>query len=632
MQKSLKGNGDRSQPKGAPSQPKETLDVALKSAPEVVRSAGGDEIAKLTKNSYGYKTAVTPMEGVDLEDASQRESFYSAVLQHALDTCHETGNMVELTGPEMRKMWYDLADGNYTQDETFPGLKKDTLEMGSIKGEKKLQGSDELFRGEKTLQIEFSTAQRWADGTTDRSIITPKKNKDGSTSLRIVPKKTMLVYGFGTIGSKVAIEARKLGINVVVANRSPNDRALLAQELGFPLIPLNDECVQAYEKKGFAIKIDSTGKPVTADSYFENTKQSLNNPELEKVDIVFDGLDNERSVVVNERGIPVLGSDGKALVELPSDGETKGMHVAEVTNSLIYSEEIFKQYDTGDNAITFIHQGSNDPELIANGKVVETAAMDAAHISFKTFEGARHLFVTSCVTTTQLGLFTPILADPDLKPGSLSLDVFTIRRAHDPGSGQLTLSADGLNVIDMNYHHGDDALAFLGQNFSSGVNLLKGFKKNDGMPAYVTDATKGSQTKFHIGRVVLDGTKTDGTPLDADYVRKLYEGQRRLAVLKPRGGKFNPGWVYDILINRIGKNHPFLSAVQVIQRRDGKVGLNFITPQESNVVPNNESTVYMALGLMKPEDVHYANDEVDQSLGVASYKHRIEDYIENRES
>ncbi len=598
----------------------------------------GNEVAFGTWEN-DYYAVMKPIGDKDLDqDTAFRNQYYASILAFAHQHVQETGRMITLresVAPNRMNAFLQGEVHEYAPAQDFRGIEAG-FQLGEFEGTRYSTGDpSKLRRRERPYKIKYKLP-----GDQRASVIT---FKDGTGSnLRVVPETAILGWGAGTINSKIMFELNRLGYDIIVANRSPNERAKGAIQRGYKVIPLNKDGLGAYKRAGLPIYKDAAGKEVTAESYLDGAEG------LERISGIVEGLDGKMNVVVDADGDPVM-RDGKVLRDLPDNWEDDGLKMGSATISQITKLETWDNYD-----YFVIYQGSNDPDKVADGNMSDTGAFAYAGINFQPWMAQQNIMCGSCNTTSNVALLLPILAsvkesvkegsmavdlDPSpvqVKPGSLEVDVLTIRRAADPGSPKNAIDADGFADTAFDYHHAEDAMAFFKQQLENG-DMLAAFRRVKGEASYVTDATVGPQTKFHVGRAVIsaekvvsadlandedtivtydqDGNASYSQRLTADDLKLMLDKHPRVAVVDT-GKKFSPTKIFSTLMNDIQRLQAFVMPVMIRERKDGKIVAFFLTPQESNVIPNNVSTVLLRTGVVAPDDVAYAVEEVDKNVGV----------------
>ncbi len=535
----------------------------------------------------------------------QKYQYFNAVLEYVYSRIVETKLMwtlVEDTFPEEFKLYIEGRQVQYRQ-QTGTEIFSNSFNVEGISGRRYVRGSETLPSADRIFSFVFQTGLEAPE-----AVLTFKGTKNGQIAFRVVPKKTVLIYGFGTISSKIAIELAKMGINVIAANRSPNERARLALDRGFPIVPLNDAGVSAYKDAGFNVP-EEQGVPLTAQKLLEQGK----------IDLIVEGLDGTTPVVIDKEGKIVTDEDGKVMTKLPADVQERGLKIdKKAAVSSIYQKEVFDHFE-----VPVMYQGSNDPDVL--GAVVsETGAFEIAQ---KTFQIAKNIFNPSCNTTAQLTLLTPVLASPNIKERTVSAHVITTRRSGDPGAPKSSMSADGFGKLSVRYHHASDAEAF----FRQFPELLEKFAvSSEGSRQYVTHANFGPQTKFHQSLTILRAKNVDGTPLTAEQYKDMLRGNPRVALISTgKDDEFDASVVFNTLVNRMDRIHSFIMPVWVSPNGDDSISIVSLTPQESNVIPNNVTTSLGVLGLFNDnvKGLVLANEETNGSMELPKIKKALEGYL-----
>ncbi len=191
----------------------------------------GVDIAYIYANSELGTLEIRPIPG----SLMTREEVYAAALEYVDEAYVSRGKGVELIMPDgdlMKKML--VAEG---RDIPFSqGISSDLHVWGE----------------DKFLQLEFGReGQR-------RALLTFKESSlegTGGVSMIIQPKITVLVNGYGTIGSRDADALRRAGFYVVVAKRSFDARAVDLHEMGFPFYISEDTAERRaeFEKRGYEV-------------------------------------------------------------------------------------------------------------------------------------------------------------------------------------------------------------------------------------------------------------------------------------------------------------------------------------------------------------------------------------------
>ncbi len=472
-----------------------------------------------------------------------------------------------------------------------PGAKEAPLALDYVRGTKRWYGMERL------LQIEYGgNAQRRP------ALLTLKETQSPATGgfeFIVQPKKTVLINGFGTIGSQVGLAARKAGFHVMAAQRSPNERAEYANLLGIPLFLSDPSKAAEFDEKEIKYGMITEKKwdgGVEVERFKPRTLEML--------------------LLAGEVDVIVDATDGKTKYKDPATGKETTMKVAEFNKMTLYNKY---------PRVKIMYEGAEDPS-IATGRFEAVTWLQAGKdLDIK--EKDQSLFCPSCNTTMQLNLVGSLLGgmsrDSAFKGSTMEIHITTTRRTGDPGGGKSALPPDGIPV-EIRYHHGEDVWDVLSDSLRDNIHM-----NEDGTMAFTTDASVGHQTKFHIGNAKFELHHPKGKKLTAKWVREQLEKTGRIAVVDFPKGKFDTSKVLDLIQNRIRQVHPFVGIAQVIDLGGGKIQVIFLTPQESNVIPNNVSAIQALTGVEKNTNrsIRFVNDVLD----LTRMRTRLEQYLPTKE-
>ncbi|MBU4303849.1 MAG: phosphoglycerate kinase, partial [Candidatus Omnitrophica bacterium] len=492
--------------------------------------------------------ALTVLPTVDLSNSAVLETYYSSLLEYTslVTTKSQKGlELINIAGDELKlKSFLTNKSALAKARPNSLNVVEDNFVSGSLAGIKRWMGTG-LLRDE-FFQFEYKSdlAQKGARPT----LLTFKRSKNKLTrgwSAIVQPKYTHLIFGFGTIGSEVGKKSREMGFNVVAVNRSPNEKAGLAQSLGVPLYLLSADDKKAFEKA-----------KIGAEGILEDL---LKNGE---VDLITDATDGETE-----------------------DPETK----EEITVAAYNKKYIYSKYPK----IKVMYEGAEDPKIA--DRFFDSGTLNVLKIPYsKAMEGVNSLFFPSCNTTGQ-GFILDRLA---FNSKDLVVRVTTGRRANDPGQ-KGKLSPDG-TAVETGYHHAEDYLEGR-QGYSEIINAFRKGAKNK--PSLTTDASNTHLTKFHLTEMWISGfDKNTGKKLTAESVKKFLSEEPRIALVDFKKDKFDATLLIDILFNKLSVIHPFTPIVQVLDLPDsGDVKVTKVVPQESIVIPNNMNGIHALTGLYERE-------------------------------
>ncbi len=497
------------------------------------------------ENSIDQTLTVSPT--MDLSNPAILETYYSSLLEYTslVTTKSQKGlELIAIAGNELKLKSFLTNEGAGAEARpNSPNIVEEDFISGNLIGKKRWMGTG-LLR-DKLFQFEYNigSPQKGVRPT----LLTFKRSKNKLTrgwSAIVQPKFTHLIFGFGTIGSEVGKKSREMGYNVVAVNRSPNEKAGLAQSLGIPLYLLSLDDKKAFDKA-----------KVGAEGILE---ELLKNGE---VDLITDATDGE--------------------TEDPETG--KKITVAAYNTKYIYSK-----YPN----IKVMYEGAEDP-TIAN-KFFDSGTLNVLKIPYsQAMEGVNSLFFPSCNTTGQGFILDRVASSSK----DLVVRVTTGRRANDPGQ-KGKLSPDG-SKIETGYHHSDDYL----EGREAFAEIIGAFRKgNNNKPSLTTDASNTHLTKFHLTEMWVSGfdKKTDKR-LTAETVKKLLSAEPRIALVDFKKDAFDATLLIDILFNKLSVIHPFTPIVQVLDLPSGDVKITVAVPQESIVIPNNMNGIHALTGLYERE-------------------------------
>ncbi|MDP3042520.1 MAG: phosphoglycerate kinase [Candidatus Omnitrophota bacterium] len=492
--------------------------------------------------------ALTVLPTVDLSNPAGLEAYSSSLLEYVslVTTKSQKGlELINIAGDELKlKSFLTNKSALAKARPNSFNVVEDNFVSGSLAGIKRWMGTG-LLRDE-FFQFEYKSdlAQKGVRPT----LLTFKRSKNKLTrgwSAIVQPKYTHLIFGFGTIGSEVGKKSREMGFNIVAVNRSPNEKAGLAQSLGVPLYLLNSDDKKAFEKA-----------KIGAEGILEDL---LKNGE---VDLITDATDGETE-----------------------DLETK----EEITVAAYNKKYIYSKYPK----IKVMYEGAEDPKIA--DRFFDSGTLNVLKIPYsKAMEGVNSLFFPSCNTTGQ-GFILDRLA---FNSKDLVVRVTTGRRANDPGQ-KGKLSPDG-TAVETGYHHAEDYLEGR-QGYSEIINAFRKGAKNK--PSLTTDASNTHLTKFHLTEMWISGfDKNTGKRLTAESVKKFLSEEPRIALVDFKKDKFDATLLIDILFNKLSVIHPFTPIVQVLDLPDsGDVKITKVVPQESIVIPNNMNGIHALTGLYERE-------------------------------
>ena len=491
--------------------------------------------------------------------------FNLNTMLYARNLVSETGEPVILIGEQLREL-----KASYGKTMAAKQMKNSPYVWEARSG---FAGLVEIRRwyGEKQFfQLEIKPLDAIGNAGSTLFTFLEKDKKDGigkDVSIIVRPKRTVMIVGYGTIGNQVAMAQRKLGFNVVAANRSPGDRAMNAQRRGVPLYLLDPTKAKDFKKTGIG---------------FEGTiLEALDSGEVDGV---------------------VDCTDGK--VKHPVSGD-------EISVATLNQLTIYKKYPL----LKEFYQGAEDPKIADT--YFATSIYRALRQWPKLVAKAKSMFFPSCNTTAQGLVIDPIAMAA--RAGTLAVRVTSHRRALDPGTGKKKgLIPDGVEIVS-GYHHAEDLL--VGREDTP---IIEAFRTNEeGELKLTTDATSTHTTKFHLAEVWIEGVlDSTGKPITAEDVIALLKDDPRLAIVRFPGYKFNSSTLLGILQNNMEIIQPYTSIVQVQNLPGGDVKIIIAIPQESDVIPNNANGIEEALEGGFGFDVAY--NLVNDVMGLNEIKAGIE--------
>lgn len=383
--------------------------VALKQVPEgtFMQTEKGDSFFKILKQGKDFAYArlneelgileIEPLSNTQIRTNEARKEFYEDILEFTYQEIVAQGKGIELVTKDM-----DLMKVLMGRKEA-PKVKNLEFTTDNLEGVKHWYGKDEFF------QMEF----RPQDESGKMGMLTFKPSNiegSGGYSAIIQPKITILVNGYGTVGSKVAIAARRNGFNVVVAKRSV------------------DAVGRAYDAaidKGFSLYLGGDAE------FYQDHKD-----EFEK------------------EGIPVKGSiEGllsRQVVDLVIDASPKPYGARN-------KEEYYDKY-----GVKFILQGGEKDE------VVDTS-FSSSTTPWEKLKDVNSVRIVSCNTTAMARVYGAILKNFE----NVVIDNLAIRRAADPWQSGRKGIIDTV-VLTPAYHHGPDFLTVLSQNLLDNMAKVDG--------------------------------------------------------------------------------------------------------------------------------------------------------------
>lgn len=498
------------------------------------------------ENSVDQTLTVSPT--VDLSNPAVLETYYSSLLEYTylVTTKSQKGlELISIAGNELKLKSFLTKEGAEAEARAnSSNIVEEDFVSGNLIGKKRWMGTG-LLR-DKFFQFEYNIGS--PKKGVRPTLLTFKKSKSKLArgwSAIIQPKFTHLIFGFGTIGSEVGKKSREMGFNVVAVNRSPNEKAGLAQSLGIPLYLLSPDDKKAFEKA-----------KIGAEGILEDLLKDG------EVDLITDATDGE--------------------TEDPETGK-------EITVAAYNTKYIYSKYPN----IKVMYEGAEDPKIA--GRFFDSGTLNVLKIPYsQIMKDVNSLFFPSCNTTGQGFILDRVASNSK----DLVVKVTTGRRANDPGQ-KGKLSPDGTK-IETGYHHADDYL----EGREAYPEILNAFRKGaKNKPSLTTDASNTHLTKFHITEMWVSGfdKKTDKR-LTAETVKKLLSQEPRISLVDFKKDAFDATLLIDILFNKLGIVHPFTPIVQVLDLADsGDVKITLAVPQESIVIPNNMNGIHALTGLYERE-------------------------------
>jgi len=218
----------------------------------------GNKYFALAKENTRDQTLMTAAT-LDLTDPKTKDEYFAALLSYVSLVTTQTGKGIELIeekGDRFKEyLSGDVPRGittvNLLEGATFVNFLQDATLVRTLGIESVVRywyGQDRFF------QMEYKPVA--ADPKTKPTLITFKETNRPLArgwSLIVQPKITVLVNGYGTIGSKAAQAALKSGFSVAVTVGSRAPRIQDANEKGYPVYVTDPGRIDALRKSGIFV-------------------------------------------------------------------------------------------------------------------------------------------------------------------------------------------------------------------------------------------------------------------------------------------------------------------------------------------------------------------------------------------
>ncbi|MFC1658663.1 type II glyceraldehyde-3-phosphate dehydrogenase [Candidatus Omnitrophota bacterium] len=196
-----------------------------------VRLIIGDKFFALAKENTKEQTLMTLALPPGLNNSRSSDEYYSLLLSYAASVTARENKGIELIEKNGSQLKEYLSQGMHTADLTLPTLIDGSYSGANLQANciRNLYGSDKLF------QMEYQPVS--AEPGARPVLFTEKKSSRPlarGCSFIVQPKRTVLINGYGVIGSKAADAARRSGFAVAVAVRS-EPRISDALSKGYPV-------------------------------------------------------------------------------------------------------------------------------------------------------------------------------------------------------------------------------------------------------------------------------------------------------------------------------------------------------------------------------------------------------------
>ncbi len=196
---------------------------------------------------------------LDLTDPKTKDEYYAALLSYVSLVTTQTGKGIELI-EEKGDRFKEYLSGDVPRGITTVGLLEGATFVNFLQDAKLVRtlGIESVVRywygQDRFFQMEYKPVA--ADPKTKPTLITFKETNRPLArgwSLIVQPKITVLVNGYGTIGSKAAQAALKSGFSVAVTVGSRAPRIQDANEKGYPVYVTDPGRIDALRNSGIFV-------------------------------------------------------------------------------------------------------------------------------------------------------------------------------------------------------------------------------------------------------------------------------------------------------------------------------------------------------------------------------------------
>jgi len=567
----------------------------------------GNPLAEIEENQKSYRLRSKPFPQANRGALSERLHYHAALLEYLHEYTNHTGlilrwfdarydhlknfligdrraNQVQLVDSDLQLS----GEASYAANPEIPYRDEAPFAFGGLIGRREIHGTI-LPPKDQVFHLVYRKKEAPAK---DSTVLTPREIVDHTYQSQhyflVLPEKKFLAVGTGTIVSKVGYQAEALGISAIATNRSANERAKVMEHHGIPLVVLEESNEPDFKKAGIPV-LRKGDKAITALELAESG-------ELDRIVEGLSGKDKTTGLTVSQILKEKLFERVKSKVQTTYQAETKG--IADATISLQPLHTAGLTYD-------YFIQKFGKPE---NFSIACTSCNETNLSSIVAALSPRN--------TEKYGI--------ELAPGETRIHTDLIRRRGDLFSGKDDLVEDIGAEWTLGTHHALgvwELFEELPEDYRIPIA-----RSPEGKARFTSNASFGTQQLFHRGIISLQAKKTDGNYLTADEMKKLLGGQPHLVLVSfGKKGKTSPQTTLDILFNQMGIRHPMIAAVDVTEHpsNSNAVTIDFLTFQESNVVPNNLGLLLLSMGLVRPEDSREAMELVYESLGIYQIRREL---------
>lgn len=237
----------------------------------------GSEYFAIAKENQADQTLMTaPLEKMISYEAGKRDAYYSSLLGFVSAQVTATGKAVELIEAEGDMLLRYLARPSAVK------LTREVAEIGDLNVVKHWLGSERFF------QMEYSS------GTEETPMLmtfkpSPKLVADGYSAI-VQPRVNVLVNGYGTIGQKAALAARKAGFWVSVTARSVKKESRDAADKGYPIYLTDLKSAGAFAAAGMEVAGSLEDALPNTDIVIDGTPGKVGAENLKNIYSKYDGL------------------------------------------------------------------------------------------------------------------------------------------------------------------------------------------------------------------------------------------------------------------------------------------------------------------------------------------------------